>query len=135
MARRLLSSRAHADLFEVPTEPDALIRHYLLSGDDIDLIRTRRRAENLLSVVLRKNLPMGPKSGAPLSTDISRQIASNSSAQSTSTTFNRSENPVGLLVPLLRVTPLPRGPGGRPRSAQRSGNHHECSRSEFGIDL
>ena len=41
MARRLLSSRAHADLFEVPTEPDALIRHYLLSGDDIDLIRTR----------------------------------------------------------------------------------------------
>ena len=34
MARRLLSSRAHVDLFEVPTEPDALIRHYLLSGDD-----------------------------------------------------------------------------------------------------
>jgi len=52
MARRLLSSRAHADLFEVPTEPDALIRHYLLSGDDIDLIRTRRRAENLLGVAV-----------------------------------------------------------------------------------
>lgn len=40
MARRLRSSRAHADRFVVPTEPDALIRHYLLSGDDIDLIRT-----------------------------------------------------------------------------------------------
>lgn len=52
MARRLLSSRAHADLFEVPTDPDALIRHYLLSGDDIDLIRTRRRAENLLGVAV-----------------------------------------------------------------------------------
>ena len=52
MARRLLSSRAHADLFEVPTDPDALIRHYLLNGDDIDLIRTRRRAENLLGVAV-----------------------------------------------------------------------------------
>jgi len=50
MVRRLLSSCAHADLFEVPTDPDALIRHYLLSGDDIDLIRIRRRAENLLGV-------------------------------------------------------------------------------------
>jgi hypothetical protein len=52
MARRLLSSRAHADLFEVLTDPDALIRHYLLSRDDIDLIRTRRRAENLLGVAV-----------------------------------------------------------------------------------
>ncbi|MBS4009851.1 MAG: Tn3 family transposase [Roseovarius sp.] len=48
MARRLLSSRAYADLFGVPTDSEALIRHYLLSGDDIDLIRTRRRAENHL---------------------------------------------------------------------------------------
>ncbi|WP_221724228.1 DUF4158 domain-containing protein, partial [Ochrobactrum sp. SFR4] len=44
MARRLLSSRAYAELFGVPTDSEALIRHYLLSGDDIDLIRTRRRA-------------------------------------------------------------------------------------------
>lgn len=29
-----------------------MIRHYLLSGDDIDLIRTRRRAENLLGVAV-----------------------------------------------------------------------------------
>ena len=37
MARRLLSSRAYAELFGVPTDSEALIRHYLLSGDDIDL--------------------------------------------------------------------------------------------------
>ena len=43
--RRLLSSRAHAEFVGIPTDSDALIRHYLLSGDDIDLIRTRRRAE------------------------------------------------------------------------------------------
>lgn len=48
MGRRLVSSRAYADLFGVPTDSEALIRHYLLSGDDIDLIRTRRRAENHL---------------------------------------------------------------------------------------
>ena len=52
MGRRLLSPRAYADLFGVPTDSDALIRHYLLSGDDIDLIRTRRRAENHLGVAV-----------------------------------------------------------------------------------
>ena len=52
MGRRLLSSRTHAEFFGVPTDSDALIRHYLLSGDDIDLIRTRRRAENLLGVAV-----------------------------------------------------------------------------------
>ena len=48
MKRRLLSSRAHAELFGVPTDADALMSHYLLSGDDFDVIRTRRRAENRL---------------------------------------------------------------------------------------
>ena len=52
MGRRLLSSRTHAEFFGVPTDSDALIRHYLLSGDDIDLISTRRRAENLLGVAV-----------------------------------------------------------------------------------
>jgi hypothetical protein len=52
MARRLLSFCAHADLFGIPVEPDALSRHYLLSRHDIDLIRTRRRAENLLGVAV-----------------------------------------------------------------------------------
>ena len=33
MARRLLSSRARADLFGVPTDYEALVRRYLLSGD------------------------------------------------------------------------------------------------------
>ena len=66
MARRLLSSRAHADLFEVLTDPDALIRHYLLSRDDIDLIRTRRRAENLLGVAVHICLLRYPGFGLSL---------------------------------------------------------------------
>ena len=63
MGRRLLSSRAHAELFRVPTDSDALIRHYLLSGDDIDLIRTRRRAENHLGLAVHISLLRYPGFG------------------------------------------------------------------------
>ena len=63
MGRRLLSSRAHAELFGVPTDSDALIRHYLLSGDDIDLIRTRRRAENHLGLAVHISLLRHPGLG------------------------------------------------------------------------
>jgi hypothetical protein len=50
--RSLLSTRARADLFEIPTDPDGLIRHYLLLPSDIDLIRTRRRDENQLGLAV-----------------------------------------------------------------------------------
>ena len=63
MARRLLSSRAYAELFGVPTDSEALIRHYLLSGDDIDLIRTRRRAENHLGLAVHISLLRHPGLG------------------------------------------------------------------------
>lgn len=63
MGRRLLSYRAHAEFFEVPTDSDALIRHYLLSGEDIDLIRTRRRAENHLGLAVHISLLRHPGLG------------------------------------------------------------------------
>ena len=63
MARRLLSSRARADLFGVPTDHEALVCHYLLTGDDIDLIRTRRRAENHLGLAVHISLLRYPGLG------------------------------------------------------------------------
>lgn len=63
MARRLLSSRARADLFGVPTDYEALVRRYLLSGDDVDLIRTRRRAENHLGLAVHISLLRYPGLG------------------------------------------------------------------------
>nr|WP_200880325.1 DUF4158 domain-containing protein [Thalassobacter sp. 16PALIMAR09] len=63
MARRLLSSRARADLFGVPTDYEALVRHYLLTGNDIDLIRTRRRAENHLGLAVHISLLRYPGLG------------------------------------------------------------------------
>ncbi|WP_246175983.1 DUF4158 domain-containing protein [Roseovarius bejariae] len=63
MARRLFSSRAYAELFGVPIDSEALIRHYLLSGDDIDLIRTRRRAENHLGLAVHISLLRHPGLG------------------------------------------------------------------------
>ena len=47
---------AGAKLFGVPTDAESWICHYLLSGDDIDLIRTRRRAENHLGVAVHSGL-------------------------------------------------------------------------------
>ena len=52
MTRRLLSSQTYAELFDVPTDPDALTRYYLLNSDDLNLIRTRRRAENHLGLAV-----------------------------------------------------------------------------------
>ena len=63
MGRRLLSSRAQAEFFGVPTDSESLIRHYLLSGDDIDLIRTRRRAENHLGLAVHISLLRYPGLG------------------------------------------------------------------------
>lgn len=63
MVRRLLSSSAHTELFGVPTNPEDLIRHYLLTGDDFDLIRTRRRAENHLGLAVHISLLRHPGQG------------------------------------------------------------------------
>ncbi|QFT29434.1 Tn3 transposase DDE domain protein [Labrenzia sp. THAF82] len=61
--RSLLSARARADLFVIPTDPDDLIRHYLFLPSDLDLIRTRRRDENRLGLAVHVSLLRYPGQG------------------------------------------------------------------------
>ena len=63
MTRRLLSLRSRSEFFGLPTKPDDLIRHYLLTGADLDLIRTRRRAENHLGLAVHISLLRHPGQG------------------------------------------------------------------------
>ena len=63
MTRKILSSRARSKLFGVPTDSEALSRHYLLNRDDIDLIRTRRRTENHLGLAVHIALLRHPGLG------------------------------------------------------------------------
>ncbi len=44
----ILSPQSRAALFDPPTEPAAIVRHYTFSPDDMALIRRRRRAANRL---------------------------------------------------------------------------------------
>ncbi len=46
--RQLLSPQSRATLFDPPTDPAAIVRHYTLSLEDLALIRQRRRAANRL---------------------------------------------------------------------------------------
>ena len=61
--RSLLSTRARAELFDIPTDPDGLMRHYLLSPSDRELIRTRRRDENRFGLAVRISLLRYPGQG------------------------------------------------------------------------
>ena len=44
----ILSPQSRAELFDPPTDPAAIVRHYTLSSDDLALIRQRRRDSNRL---------------------------------------------------------------------------------------
>jgi hypothetical protein len=44
----ILSPQSRAELFDPPTDPAAIVRHYTLSPDDLALIRQRRRDGNRL---------------------------------------------------------------------------------------
>src|SRR5271166_6165604 len=44
----ILSSQARAALFDPPTDPAAIVRHYTFSPEDLAMIRQRRRAANRL---------------------------------------------------------------------------------------
>ena len=44
----ILSPQSRAALFDPPTDPTAIVRHYTLSSEDLALIRERRRAANRL---------------------------------------------------------------------------------------
>jgi len=46
--RHILSPQSRAALFDPPTAPAAIVRHYTFSADDLSLIRQRRRAANRL---------------------------------------------------------------------------------------
>src|SRR5277367_2398588 len=46
--RHILSPQSRAALFDPPTDPAAIVRHYTFSSDDMALIRQRRRAANRL---------------------------------------------------------------------------------------
>ena len=51
--RAVLTARQRAALFDLPTDEVLLLRHYTLSDEDIDFIRTRRRAENQIGFALQ----------------------------------------------------------------------------------
>ena len=44
----ILSPQSRAALFDPPTDPAAIVRHYTFSPKDLTLIRQRRRASNRL---------------------------------------------------------------------------------------
>jgi TnpA family transposase len=46
--RQLLSPQSRAALFDPPTDPTAIVRHYTFAQDDLTLIRRRRRNANRL---------------------------------------------------------------------------------------
>lgn len=48
----ILSPHARATLFDPPTEPAAIVRHYTFSPEDLALIRRRRRAANRLGFAM-----------------------------------------------------------------------------------
>ena len=51
--RAVLTARQRAVLFDLPTDEPSLLRHYTLSDEDIDLIRTRRRPEKQIGFALQ----------------------------------------------------------------------------------
>src|SRR3954463_3595312 len=54
MSRRtLLSSEQRARLFAVPTSPAELARHYVLSTEDLMLVRAKRRTLNRLGFAVQ----------------------------------------------------------------------------------
>ena len=44
--RKMLTDRQRAALLDLPTEETAMLRHYTLADDDLEIIRARRRPHN-----------------------------------------------------------------------------------------
>lgn len=51
--RKVLTERQRADLFSLPSDHDTLLRHYILSDDDLRRIGTRRQDANRLGYALQ----------------------------------------------------------------------------------
>ncbi len=61
--RHLLSSTARRSFFDIPSDMAALERHYVLATDDLDLINSRRGAENQLGLAIHIALLRHPGQG------------------------------------------------------------------------
>lgn len=44
--RTILSERQRPALFDLPTDEASILQHYILADDDLEIIRSRRRARN-----------------------------------------------------------------------------------------
>ena len=51
--RNILTDRQRAVLFDLPTDQSALLRHYTLADDDLEIIRARRRPHNRFGFALQ----------------------------------------------------------------------------------
>ena len=68
MARRtLLTSEQRTRLFGIPTDSAGMAKHYVLSAEDLALIRTKRRSGNRLGfavqLCLLRHQRYGPRLG------------------------------------------------------------------------
>jgi len=51
--RSILTDRQRASVFDLPTDDVALLRHYTLADDDLEIIRARRRPHNRFGFALQ----------------------------------------------------------------------------------
>jgi TnpA family transposase len=51
--RSILTARQRSTLFDLPTDPHEMLRHYTLADDDLDAIRARRRPRNKFGFALQ----------------------------------------------------------------------------------
>ena len=87
-SRRLVSASARETLFGIPSDTASLERNYVLADDDLDLICTRRSAENRLGLAIHIALLRHPGQGwldgddlpGPLIRWLAEQVAVRSSA-------------------------------------------------------
>ena len=87
-SRRLVSASARETLFGIPSDTASLERNYVLADDDLDLICTRRSAENRLGLAIHIALLRHPGQGwldgddlpGPLIRWLAEQVAVPSSA-------------------------------------------------------
>jgi len=61
--RTLLSSEQRSRLFAIPTDSAEMARHYVLSSDDLALVRTKRRPMNRLGFAIHLCLLRHPGQG------------------------------------------------------------------------
>lgn len=61
--RNLLSFEQRIRLFAIPTDPAEMARHYVLSSDDLAVIRTKRRPTNRLGFAIQLCLLRHPGQG------------------------------------------------------------------------